>query len=133
MICILMCCIISNATVLDYINDDRLAMHLPKLVENRRLDKAAQNKSNLMYKQKFFAHTAPDGRTPWDFISASGYSYESAGENLAINYSDPNDEEVAWMMSPGHRENILNPKFKDIGIGIKGQYTSVEFGEPMFK
>jgi hypothetical protein len=76
-----------------------------------------------MLARQYFAHNTPDGATPWTFIKATGYSYITAGENLAIDFSEAESVQSAWMNSPGHRANILNSNFKEIGIGIaKGKF-----------
>jgi Cysteine-rich secretory protein family len=119
-------------------NESRQQFSVPALTENQVLDKAAQAKADDMLAKGYFAHNSPDGRTPWDFITSAGYSYLMAGENLAINFTEAENVETAWMNSPDHKANILNKNFADIGIGIsQGDYqghTAIfvvqEFGAP---
>lgn len=111
------------------INFDRHLYGLSPLRENYLLDRAAQSHAQDMVNRHYFAHNSPDGRTPWDFIVKEGYGYQTAGENLARNFTDLNKEEKAWMNSPGHRANILNPKFKEIGISVKDNLTVTMFAE----
>jgi hypothetical protein len=119
-------------------NDSRQSFNLKALAESSILDKAAQAKADDMLAKGYFAHTTPDGKTPWDFITGAGYNYMMAGENLAVNFTEAENVETAWMNSPGHRANILNKNFEDIGIGIsQGIYqghTAIfvvqEFGVP---
>jgi hypothetical protein len=71
-----------------------------------------------MLAKGYWAHNAPDGTTPWVFIKAAGYEYLYAGENLARGFTTAPDTVNAWMASPGHKENILSPKYKDVGFAI---------------
>jgi len=111
-------------------NKDRAAYNLNPLRENKDLDLAAQLKIDDMAANNYFAHISPQGTTPWYFIKKSGYDYSIAGENLALNFGDPAAVENAWIKSTEHRENILNPKFAEIGIAqkeilLQGQRTNV--------
>ena len=71
-----------------------------------------------MVDRDYWAHVAPDGTQPWSFFARFGYKYRYAGENLARDFSSAGAVVDAWMNSPTHRDNILNPKYKEIGIGI---------------
>lgn len=109
--------------VINLTNQSRVQNGLTELRANEKLRIAAQNKADDMLANQYFAHNTPDGRTPWDFIKASGYSYILAGENLAVDFVEAENVEDAWMNSPGHRANILNKDFEEIGIGIaQGQF-----------
>jgi len=66
----------------------------------------------------YFAHTSPEGKTPWYWIEQVGYQYQYAGENLAINFSDSEDVVKAWMESASHRANITKDKYTEIGTGV---------------
>lgn len=91
------------------------------------LAQAAQAKANDMAEKGYFAHTSPEGKTPWSFISHVGYDYRYAGENLAVNFSDSKDVNSAWLRSPSHRANILNDKFTEVGIATaRGIYKEKE-------
>ncbi len=109
---------ITESNVVTLTNQSRQGMGLGMLTENSLLDKAAQSKADDMLKKSYFSHNTPDGHTPWDFITASGYSYITAGENLAVNFTQAENVEAAWMNSPGHRANILNKNYQNIGVGI---------------
>lgn len=129
---------ITTENIISLTNASRKDFSLNALSENPILDKAAQAKADDMLAKGYFAHNTPDGKTPWDFITGAGYSYLSAGENLAVNFTEAESVQTAWMNSPGHKANILNKIFEDIGIGIsQGQYqghTAIfvvqEFGTP---
>lgn len=107
---------ISSETLVSLVNASRAENNLTPLAQNSELTAAAQAKANDMLENQYFAHTSPSGKTPWDFINAAGYKYIYAGENLAIGYLDNNELHNAWMNSPSHRENILSPNFREIGI-----------------
>ena len=74
--------------LLEYTNEERQKNNLPVLSYNQKLSDAAAKKAADMLAKNYWAHFAPDGGTPWDFILNSGYSYELAGENLAKNFSN---------------------------------------------
>lgn len=110
-------------TLIDETNQNRIAANLQPLVENPLLTAAAQQKANDMAVNNYFAHTSPSGVTPWYWFQKVGYKYTHAGENLAVNFSDSNDVENAWMNSPDHRANILNSNYTQIGIATaQGNY-----------
>lgn len=99
-------------------NGRREAMGLTKLTLNQQLSQAAAAKANDMFKNNYWAHNSPLGKTPWDFIVGSGYHYTLAGENLAKNFSDSQGVVNAWMNSPSHRDNIIKPGYRDIGFAV---------------
>lgn len=101
------------------VNQIRESNGLGDLTLNAELSKAAQAKAQDMFAKNYWAHFAPDGSTsPWGFIKGAGYNYLYAGENLAKGFTDSNGVINAWMNSQSHRDNILNPKYKDIGFAI---------------
>lgn len=108
----------SSQDVADWVNQDRLSVGLPALRIDPVLSQAAEAKVMDMVSKEYFAHTAPDGTTPWSFFEKAGYAYRYAGENLAIHFTDAKDEEFAWMASEKHRENILSPKYVETGIAV---------------
>ena len=105
------------AVVVDLTNEERTDLAAAPLQRNSLLDQAAQQKAQHMAANEYFAHFAPDGTTPWSFFQASGYVYAHAGENLAIHFTDSGEIVDAWMLSPAHRQNIVDPKFSEIGVG----------------
>lgn len=104
------------AIVASLTNQDREEYQLGTLKYNTLLEAAAKKKAQDMISKSYFAHTSPEGKKPWDWIKEAGYNYEYAGENLAINFSDSIDVHKAWMNSPGHRANILNKNYTEVGI-----------------
>ena len=71
-----------------------------------------------MFEKGYWAHNAPDGATPWDFIHGEGYRYTYAGENLARDFSYSKDVVDAWMASPSHRDNLMRPEYQEIGFAV---------------
>lgn len=130
---------ISPSEVIRLTNVQRAANGLSGVTENSVLDSAALAKGNDMLAKGYWAHFAPDGTSPWSFFLSFGYKYKYAGENLARDFSNANDAVNAWMNSPSHRENMLNPNYKDIGIGVvEGKLSGVDttiivqfFGSPL--
>lgn len=100
-------------------NRERKTRGVPELTVNPTLEWAAATKLSDMEKNGYFAHTSPSGLTPWSFMDKVGYDYHYAGENLAIHFTDPENEHVAWMQSEKHCQNILDPRFVEIGMAAK--------------
>jgi uncharacterized protein YkwD len=116
------------------INLERKNAGLEFLKVNLNLSKLAANFATDMNNRKFFAHVDPDGKDPFDRMAAIGVDYPNAGENIALS-SNVNTAHKMLMDSPLHRENILNPKFTEIGIGVRpdsrgGVYLVQEFIGP---
>lgn len=124
--------------IVGFTNQDRLAGNLGVLKTNPLLERAAQLKAQDMAAKSYFAHTSPEGLTPWHWVEEVDYKYLLVGENLAVNFSDSQDANDAWMNSPTHRANILNNNFVETGVGAaKGRYEGREttfivqfFGRP---
>jgi uncharacterized protein YkwD len=108
----------SVQNLLDGTNNQRVANGLGSLALNGKLNTAAQNKANDMAARNYWSHNTPDGQTPWTFITAAGYDYQTAGENLAYGFATSADTITGWMNSAPHRANILNSNFVDVGFGI---------------
>ena len=109
----------TSAETVKLVNEARTSQKLPELVVNEKLAKAAEEKIDDMIKNDYFAHTSPTGITPWAWIENVGYNYRFAGENLAINFSNAEDQQAAWMNSETHKKNILSPDYKEIGAAVK--------------
>lgn len=120
---------ITSENIIKAVNNERTSRGLNSLTENTKLDSAALNKSNHMLKNNYFDHYG-FGLTPWNFIKAENYNYSIAGENLALGFNTSEGVVSAWMKSDKHRENILNPDFKDIGVGVvKGEFNDKNIAE----
>ena len=112
-----------SRVLVDLANENRVENNLNGLTSNPMLEEAARQKAEDMASKGYFAHNSPDGTTPWYWIKNAGYKFAYAGENLAVNFSDSEDVDKAWMNSPGHRANILHSKFTEIGIATaRGEY-----------
>ena len=118
---------ISAQKLLLLTNKQRQENNLSPLTLNSKLSLAAAKKAEDMFKQNYWAHNSPDGKTPWVFIRGSGYNYIYAGENLARGFDTADDVVSAWMDSSRHRENILSENFKEIGFAVqKGKLDGEE-------
>jgi uncharacterized protein YkwD len=104
--------------LLDDTNIQRADNGEPSLTINSDLNLAAQTKANNMSALDYWSHDTPDGQTPWSFMTAAGYNYQTAGENLAYGFDTASDVLSGWMNSADHRANILNTTYHDIGFGI---------------
>lgn len=104
---------------IDLVNQERVKNNLPTLSRSDKLEQAASLKAEDMIAKNYFAHYAPDGTTPWDFFKKIGYQYTYAGENLGMGFSDAESLVSAWINSPKHKKNILNPAYREIGVAIK--------------
>ena len=113
---------------------------LPPLLENAKLNAAAKAKADDMFLKQYFEHISPSGMGPGELVKNHGYDYVVTGENLILgNFKDEKEMVQAWMDSPGHRANILNKRFSEIGVAVvKGVYEGKtvwigvqEFGLPL--
>ncbi|MFE2629720.1 CAP domain-containing protein, partial [Streptomyces sp. NPDC059374] len=120
------------AQVVALVNKERATAGCGPLAEDSLLDKSAQRHSEDMAARGFFDHTNPDGADPGQRITAAGYRWSTYGENIAMGQQTPEAVMKSWMNSPGHRANILNCSFKDIGIGVhegpSGPWWTQNFG-----
>ena len=113
---------------------------LPPLSENQKLDEAAKAKAEDILAKQYFEHISPSGVGPGDLVKSYGYDFIVTGENLILgNFADEAEAVQDWMDSPGHRANILNERFTEIGVAfVKGTYEGrsvwvgvQEFGLPL--
>jgi len=110
--------------VIELTNAERLSAGITLLKENSELDQAALAKATDMFENNYWAHISPTGTEPWYFVTQSGYQYKHAGENLARDFSNPKDVVTAWMASPTHRQNLLDNRYKDIGVAVVDGYIN---------
>jgi uncharacterized protein YkwD len=113
-------------------NEARATNNLPAFHRDARLDAAAQRFSEYMGTAGFFHHVGPDGVTVPQREAAQGYRGMTWGENIAWGYPTPREVVDGWLKSPGHRANLLNQAFHDLGVGVavvKGRvYMTQDFG-----
>lgn len=100
------------------VNIERAKAGLPALKVDAPLSQIATFKAQDMMKNNYFAHTSPTYGQPWDLAKKFGYTYTSFGENIAYGQRTPQEVVTAWMNSPGHKANILNKDYTNIGAGI---------------
>ena len=109
---------ITKIALTNFVNQGRIDSGLQPLIENRELDFAAELKARDMMQKGYFSHQSPEGVTPWFWFKQAGYNYKYAGENLAIGFVDSEEVYNAWYDSISHRQNILNPNYKEIGTAV---------------
>lgn len=130
---------ITYQKVLDQTNNERKKVGLEPLQYNSVLADSAKGKAEDMFKNDYWAHNSPQGKTPWTFFDTAGYKYSVAGENLAKDFYDTDSLIKAWMNSPTHKANIVHQKYKEIGIavvngtlgGVKTTLVVEHFGTPL--
>ncbi len=103
--------------ILSLVNVERSKAGLQPVTLNSKLSQAAQNHTNDMISKGYFSHTSPSGSTMTSRVNAVGYTYSTIGENIAAGGSTASATMTQWMNSPGHKANILNPKFRELGVG----------------
>ncbi|MFI8347891.1 CAP domain-containing protein [Streptomyces sp. NPDC085596] len=118
------------ARVVELVNAERAKVGCSPVKLNSTLTKAAQDHSADMAAHNTMSHTGSDGSDPGSRITAAGYQWSAYGENVAYGYATPEQVMAGWMDSPGHRENILNCSYKEIGVGLAqpGSYWTQDFG-----
>ena len=105
------------ARILMLVNAERAKFGIGPLIMSSALNKLAVAKSQDMVKKNYFSHRSPTYGSPFDMLKSYGINYNWAGENLSIDkYAD--SAHTALLNSKVHRDNILNPNFREIGIGI---------------
>lgn len=105
-------------TAFDLLNADRAKNGLGALKLNSQLTNLAGNYAQDMINRNYFAHNNPEGQTPFDRMKNAGISYNYAGENIAIN-KNVAAAETAFMNSAGHKANILNTNYTEVGVGVR--------------
>ncbi len=113
--------------IIELTNAERLNAGVTTLKVNQELNQAALAKASDMFADNYWAHISPTGTEPWYFITQAGYQYQNAGENLARDFSNPQDVVKAWMASSTHRQNLLDDRYRDIGVAVvDGTINGVE-------
>lgn len=102
--------------VISKTNAERTKAGLPKLSKNTKLCQAAQERAKETVTK--FSHTRPNGKDCFSILKEYNITYSAAGENIAYGYVTPDDVVKGWMGSPGHKANILNKRYKSIGVGF---------------
>lgn len=111
----------NNITVSDLLeqtNKTRRSYHVGELKLSNKLCEAANNKAQNMFNDQYWSHVSPSGVQPWQWLNDIDYKYNEAGENLAKSFTSTSAVMTAWMNSPGHKSNILNDDFKEVGFAV---------------
>ena len=120
--------------VLELTNAERARAGLPPLAISTQLTEAAQQYSDVLATDACFAHTCGPVPEMAQRDAQAGYTgWTAIGENIAAGYPSPEEVVAGWMASPGHRANILNPDYRELGVGLAaggkyGAYWTQEFG-----
>jgi uncharacterized YkwD family protein len=124
-----------ESQVVTLVNQERAKAGCGALTVDSRLTTAARGHSQDMATRNYFDHNTPEGVDPFTRMTKAGYHWRGAGENIAEGQSNPASVMTAWMNSAGHRANILNCSFKNIGVGLAYNsrhtpYWTQDFGRP---
>lgn len=106
-----------ESEVIRLTNEARAKNGLSPLAANWQLSRVARYKSQDMKDKGYFSHTSPTYGTPFQMMKSFNISYKTAGENIAKGYSTPKAVVNGWLNSEGHRKNIMNASFTQIGVG----------------
>ncbi|WP_027956266.1 CAP domain-containing protein [Halobacillus kuroshimensis] len=115
--------------VVELTNQEREKQGLEPLKLDTALSGVADDKSLDMQNNDYFSHNSPTYGSPFDMMDQYGIDYRTAGENIAMGQTSPEQVVEGWMNSQGHRENIMNPDFTHIGVGHaeEGNYWTQMF------
>ena len=118
-----------ESEVIRLVNEQRTQNGLKPLTANWELSRVARYKSQDMVDNRYFSHTSPTYGTPFQMMKAFGLRFRTAGENIAYGQRTPQAVVNAWMNSSGHRANILNASYTQIGVGYvsSGHYWTQMF------
>ena len=131
---------LTQTGVLVYTNSERVKVGIPELKRNVLLDLSAKKKLDDMFANQYFEHVSPVGASVSDVVKSTGYDFIVAGENLALgNFGGDPQVVAAWMASPGHKANILDRRYTEVGIATgygvykgQAQWIAVQhFARPM--
>lgn len=103
--------------VLKLVNEERAKQGLKSLTLSSNLTSIANTKAKDMAVNNYFSHTSPTYGSPFQMLQHFGVTYRSAGENIAAGQKSPQEVMTAWMNSSGHRANILNSSYTELGVG----------------
>ncbi|MDP4183104.1 MAG: CAP domain-containing protein [Bacillota bacterium] len=118
--------------VVRLVNVERAKNGLPALTSNWQLARVARYKSQDMINKNYFSHNSPTYGSPFTMMENFGIKFSAAGENIAYGQRTPAEVMNAWMNSPGHRANILNPSYTNIGVGLAKTSSGVCYWSQMF-
>jgi hypothetical protein len=129
---------ITPEKIIELTNQERANVGMEKLTANQILAKAAYDKADAIFNAQTFEHTI-NGQKFSAWVREAGYQYNATGENLAIDFNTSEGVMKAWLASASHKENLLNPQYKEIGVAVKeGKFENENsivvvqiFGDPV--
>jgi uncharacterized protein YkwD len=122
---------VGDSQILKYTNDERENLSLKPLLANSILDTIAKQRADDLFAFQYFEHSSPDGKTASELAKKNKYDYLLIGENLALgDFGGDKGIVSAWMNSPGHRANIINEKYTELGVAkrtgeFKGEIVTI--------
>ncbi|MCX8128779.1 MAG: SafA/ExsA family spore coat assembly protein [Clostridia bacterium] len=118
--------------VIRLVNIERAKAGLQPLKANWQVSRVARYKSQDMATKGYFSHTSPTYGSPFSMMESFGVRFSAAGENIAMGQRTPQEVMSGWMNSPGHRANIMNPSYTEIGVGLAKNSTGTNYWTQMF-
>lgn len=118
--------------VITLVNAQRAKVGLQPLKANWELSRVARYKSQDMAKKGYFSHTSPTYGSPFNMMESFGIRFTAAGENIAMGQRTPQEVMNSWMNSSGHKANILNPSYNQIGVGLAKSSNGTYYWTQMF-
>lgn len=115
-----------EAAIFELVNQERRRRNIPAVARDEKLGKVARKYAQLMAERNEMGHYV-GGTNPGQRITAGGYRWSRYGENVARGYTTAQAVMNGWMNSPGHRANILNSLFKDLGVGVAARANGTKF------
>lgn len=122
----------AEAEVIRLVNIQRSKNGLQPLAANWQVGRVARYKSQDMINKHYFSHTSPTYGSPFNMMETFGIKFSAAGENIAMGQRTPAEVVNAWMNSPGHRANILNPSYTQLGVGLAKDSNGTCYWTQMF-
>ena len=121
--------------LISLINHTRTKMGLRPLKPSRLLGEVARTHSREMSARNFFSHDSPDGRGPKERLARAGFAWRAYGENIGCGQDTAEEMLLTWMDSSVHRENLLDPAYTEVGVGLVrggecGTYWTALFARP---
>jgi len=120
---------ITNKQIVELINKRRLENNSPPISSSFLLSEAAYKRAQDMVTRNYWSHQTPEGLPFSSFVDSKKYPWVYLGENLAANFTTSERIVEAWLESPAHRRNVLNPEWQDIGVGVSQNVVVVIFGK----
>lgn len=118
--------------VVDLVNHERTSRGLQALTNNWQLERVARYKANDMSSNNYFSHISPSYGSPFNMMEDFGIYFSSAGENIAMGQTTPEEVVNDWMNSPGHRANILSATYTQTGVGYAKNKNGTVYWSQMF-